>query len=92
MAGDPIDRPAGGRCRACRHFTNRPMALERAIAGLASFGSGYASVLADNGLCRHHQRLRHPDDGCAAFAACGAAEAGATSSPLSRAARSARRI
>jgi hypothetical protein len=43
-------------CGSCRHFDNRPEAFERALPGLASFGSANASVRDEDGLCRLHDR------------------------------------
>lgn len=52
------------RCQNCRHFQNDPRLLEAAIPGLVSFGSGNASVRADDGLCLHHARYVAANAGC----------------------------
>ncbi len=44
------------RCGTCRHFDNAPEAFERLFPGLNSFGSGYASVRDEDGVCRLHER------------------------------------
>ena len=54
-------------CRACAYFRNDPADLERALAGLASFGSGYASVLGEDGLCDRHGRFSAAEGWCRDF-------------------------
>jgi hypothetical protein len=54
-------------CRSCVHFRNDPEYLERLLSGLTSLSSGYASVLADDGLCGRHQRQCSADFWCADF-------------------------
>ncbi len=54
-------------CAGCAHFRNDPAFLESAFNGLASLSSGYASVVADDGLCLHHDRLTSARSWCAAF-------------------------
>jgi hypothetical protein len=44
-------------CAGCAHFERQPLALERMIAGLRTMSSGFASVLGDDGVCRHHDRM-----------------------------------
>jgi hypothetical protein len=43
-------------CANCAYFTDDARALESAIAGLRSFGSGFASVRGEDGLCSRHER------------------------------------
>jgi hypothetical protein len=59
--------PARESCRSCAHFRNDPEYLERLLIGLTSLSSGYASVLADDGLCGRHQRQCSADFWCADF-------------------------
>lgn len=60
--------PAGARrCAGCRHFVLDRDAIERAIPGLSSLSSARASVMADDGLCRLHDRLASARGGCADF-------------------------
>jgi hypothetical protein len=49
-------KPIIGRCLDCRHFQNNPAYFEDVFKGLSSFGSAFASVRSDDGLCRHHDR------------------------------------
>jgi hypothetical protein len=55
-------QPGGGMprnglsCATCRFFRCDPREIESAIAGLRSFGSGYAAVRASDGLCEKHGR------------------------------------
>ncbi len=56
-------------CRNCRHFDNRPEKLERAFPGMASFGSGNASVRDEDGICRLHDRHLPAGSSCAHHAA-----------------------
>ena len=44
------------QCGVCRHFCNDPAAVEQAMPGLTSMGSGYASVRSDDGICSVHDR------------------------------------
>jgi len=44
-------------CAGCRHFSDDPHEIEREVAGLTVFGSGHASVVGDDGLCRRHGRI-----------------------------------
>lgn len=41
-----------GQCRTCTHFDNAPETLEAEFGNLASMSSGFASVRAEDGLCR----------------------------------------
>jgi len=52
-------------CATCVHFCSEPLDLENAIAGLRSFGSGFASVRADDGLCVLHDRYLSAAAHCA---------------------------
>jgi len=61
--------PAAARCAQCRHFTNEPFALERAMPGYAVLGSALGAVRADDGHCQRHQRCVGAASGCAQFAA-----------------------
>lgn len=58
---------AAGECRGCAHFCNDGVELERAVAGLASLSSAYASVRGDDGLCLEHDRLVGVRFGCSSF-------------------------
>ena len=60
--------PAARSCAACSHFRSDPRELEASIPGLRSFGSGYASVRADDGLCTVHDRYLSAASFCASFA------------------------
>jgi hypothetical protein len=51
-------------CRSCDHFGNDPAYLESAIKGLMTFSSGYASVMADDGICRRHDRYVSARSSC----------------------------
>jgi hypothetical protein len=57
----------GGHCRTCRQFLNDPRQFEALTPGLVSFGSGNASVRADDGLCQHHARYVAASAGCTSF-------------------------
>ena len=56
-------------CARCAHFECEPVALELAIPGLRSLGSGFASVRADDGLCRRHERYLSAYARCIDFSA-----------------------
>ena len=56
-------------CGRCVYFENDPAALEQAFPGLTSMGSGYASVRAEDGLCRRHDLYLSAHDHCASFVA-----------------------
>jgi len=58
-----------GRCGHCAHFCNDPAFLEKAIPGLISMGSAYASVRADDGICGLHDRYLSARSTCANFEA-----------------------
>jgi hypothetical protein len=38
-------------CMGCRFFNNHPERLEQSIVGLRIMGSGYSSVVGNDGLC-----------------------------------------
>ena len=61
-------------CGFCVHFRDDPAYLETAIKGLASLGSGWASVRGDDGLCLRHDRYLGAKSSCADFSARGAGE------------------
>jgi hypothetical protein len=48
--------PQRRSCATCVSFRSDPFELESAIAGLRSFGSGFAAVRANDGLCARHDR------------------------------------
>jgi hypothetical protein len=50
------------------HFERDPAKIEAAIPGLRSMGSGFASVRANDGLCRKHERYLSAQSSCADFA------------------------
>lgn len=58
-----------GHCRDCTHFDNRPAALEAAFPGLSAMSSGYASVRAQDGLCRTRDIYLPAGATCRDFAA-----------------------
>ncbi len=43
------------KCLNCLHFCNDPSRMEEEIPGLQVMGSGWASVRADDGLCRKRE-------------------------------------
>jgi hypothetical protein len=55
------------RCATCAHFRSDPKELESAIPGLRSFGSGFASVRSDDGLCLRHKRYLSANAHCPQF-------------------------
>ena len=61
--------PVGRRCADCVHFDGAAGTLEREIPGLAVMSSGYASVRADDGVCRLHDRYLSGRSRCEAFTA-----------------------
>lgn len=64
--------PAPGvACGRCTQFDARPHAIEAAFPGLASMGSGSASVRAQDGLCALHGRYLPASAYCTAFEAAG---------------------
>jgi hypothetical protein len=61
------DRDTLGHCADCTYFRNNPAFLEAAFSGLSSMSSGYASVVADDGLCLRHDRYLGARSGCVDF-------------------------
>jgi hypothetical protein len=59
-------------CARCAYFVSAPLDLEAQIPGLRTMSSGFASVLGDDGVCRHHQCLVSARASCAQFAQRGA--------------------
>jgi hypothetical protein len=49
------------------YFRNDAAFLERALPGLATLSSGYASVRSDDGLCARHDRYVGARAACADF-------------------------
>ena len=47
---------AEAACATCRYFQVDPLTIERLVPGLRSFGSGFASVRSEDGLCLRHAR------------------------------------
>jgi hypothetical protein len=60
-------RESAPACRACAHFRNDPGWLEAAITGLATLGSAWGSVRAEDGICLKHDRCMSADGACADF-------------------------
>jgi hypothetical protein len=54
-------------CGRCVFFDNRPSSIEAAFPGLSALSSGYASVRAQDGLCRKHDRYCPFNDLCPDF-------------------------
>jgi len=52
-------------CATCVSFRSDPFELESAIAGLRSFGSGFAAVRSNDGLCARHDRYLSASACCA---------------------------
>ena len=59
---------ASDSCRSCRHFDNAPASLEQAFGNLAAMSSGYASVRAEDGVCRLRGIYLSAGASCSAFA------------------------
>ena len=55
-------------CVSCCHFRNQPEYLERAIPGLSSMSSAYASVRGEDGICVKHDRYLSARSHCADYA------------------------
>jgi hypothetical protein len=68
-AADPLAAASSvrRRCADCLHFDGAAGTLEAEIPGLAVMGSGYASVRADDGLCRLHDRYLSGRSRCERF-------------------------
>ncbi|HVJ53184.1 MAG TPA: hypothetical protein VM689_12015 [Aliidongia sp.] len=58
------DEPA---CRRCEYFRNDPAYLEAAFKGLSALSSAWASVTAEDGVCRRHDRYLSAHAFCAEF-------------------------
>lgn len=56
---------AAAACASCAHFRADPFTIERFVPGLRSFGSGFAAVRADDGLCLRHGRYLAASSSCA---------------------------
>lgn len=54
-------------CAGCEFFGRAAQDIERQLPGLRSLSSAYASVRADDGICRHHERYVAASSLCAAF-------------------------
>jgi hypothetical protein len=54
-------------CATCAYFCNDPAYLERAIPGLSSMSSGYASVRSDDGVCAKTDRYLSSRSVCAEY-------------------------
>lgn len=62
---------AGARthtCATCLHFRADPFTIEQFVPGLRSFGSGFAAVRGDDGLCLRHGRYLAATSSCADYA------------------------
>jgi hypothetical protein len=69
-ADDRVRRAAPvARCEDCVHRDPDPGSIERAIAGLVVFSSGYGSSIADSRLCVLRDRFVSPGDRCSGFEA-----------------------
>ncbi|HXM04216.1 MAG TPA: hypothetical protein VN939_16520 [Chthoniobacterales bacterium] len=55
-------------CRDCLHFENDPSVIEKEYPGLTAMSSGFASVRADDGLCRLHDLYLSGWDTCSSHA------------------------
>ncbi len=53
-----------GQCRTCAHFDNAPATLEAEFGNLASMSSGFASVRAQDGICRARDIYLSARAGC----------------------------
>ena len=54
-------------CASCVNFRSDPLELEAKIAGLRSFGSGFAAVRSADGLCERDDRYLAATSGCADY-------------------------
>jgi hypothetical protein len=59
--------PPPGRCGACGHFANDGASVEAAFPGLAAMGSGFASVRANDGVCKLRDIYLPDRAGCGRF-------------------------
>ncbi len=62
MRGDALVR-----CAECGYWSHARSSLEVAIPGLVSLGSAFGASAADTRVCRLHDRLTSPRDGCRSF-------------------------
>ena len=62
---DPNPSPT---CHACSHFCSDPAQIEAELPGLVTLSRGYASVRAQDGLCKLHDRLVNGLRRCDGFA------------------------
>ncbi len=69
-------------CGRCLYFQNDPAVLERELPGLASMGSGYAAVRAEDGICRRHGLYLSARDYCPNYTAAPALGAQAAKRPV----------
>ena len=60
-----------GQCRTCAHFDNTPATLEAEFGNLASMSSGFASVRAEDGICRARGIYLSARAGCTSHRAVG---------------------
>ncbi len=60
-----------GQCRTCAHFDNAPATLEAEFGNLASMSSGFASVRAEDGICRARNIYLSSRAGCTSHHAVG---------------------
>jgi hypothetical protein len=63
----PVCQDPAERCAGCTHFLRDRAAIEALVPNLTVFGSAYASVAWDSGLCRNWDAFRSPRDTCAAY-------------------------
>jgi hypothetical protein len=56
-------------CAACQHRQPDAGHVEKMVPGLTAFGSGYGASIGGSRLCRLHDCLVSPNDGCTSFAA-----------------------
>jgi hypothetical protein len=54
-------------CAACGYWSSARSSLEASIPGLVSLGSAFGASAADTRVCRWHDRLTSPRDGCPSF-------------------------
>ena len=60
-AANQIER----QCGTCAQFRNDPAYLESVFKGLTVMSSGYASVVAEDGVCLRHDRYLGSRASCA---------------------------
>jgi hypothetical protein len=69
LHGASAARAPDRRCATCAFFRCDPHEFESAIPGLRSFGSGFAAVRADDGLCLRHERYLSSTAHCPQYTA-----------------------